>query len=108
MTLTYALEAAINGPTGPRATLSHGLSRTKPRRRRSGRKNSHTSEVTADGPGRCRVSPADRVEALDGRLYLDSPPGAGTRIRAEIPCQDAAALELLGADAVSRGAVAGT
>jgi hypothetical protein len=21
----YALEAAINGPTGPRATLSHGL-----------------------------------------------------------------------------------
>jgi signal transduction histidine kinase len=51
---------------------------------------------------------ADRVEALDGRLYLDSPPGAGTRIRAEIPCQDAAALQLLGADAVSRGAVAGT
>jgi signal transduction histidine kinase len=51
---------------------------------------------------------ADRIEALDGRLELDSPPGAGTRIRAEIPCQDAAALELLGADAVSRGAVAGT
>jgi len=25
MSLTYALEAAINGPTGPRATLSHGL-----------------------------------------------------------------------------------
>jgi signal transduction histidine kinase len=51
---------------------------------------------------------ADRVEALDGRLDLDSPPGAGTRIRAEIPCQDGAALQLPGADAVSRGAVAGT
>ena len=47
---------------------------------------------------------ADRVEALDGHFDLDSPPGAGTRIRAEIPCQDAAALQLLGADAVSRGA----
>jgi signal transduction histidine kinase len=30
---------------------------------------------------------ADRVEALDGQLTLDSPPGAGTRIRAEIPCR---------------------
>jgi signal transduction histidine kinase len=27
----------------------------------------------------------DRVEALDGRLDVDSPPGAGTRIRATIP-----------------------
>ena len=36
MSLTYALEAAINGPTGPRATLSHGLSRAEPHRRRSG------------------------------------------------------------------------
>ena len=29
---------------------------------------------------------ADRVGALDGSLALDSPPGGGTRIRAEIPC----------------------
>ncbi|HEU4448863.1 MAG TPA: PAS domain-containing protein [Gaiellaceae bacterium] len=29
----------------------------------------------------------DRVEALDGRLQVESPPGAGTRIRAEIPCE---------------------
>jgi PAS domain S-box-containing protein len=29
----------------------------------------------------------DRVEALDGRLLVDSAPGAGTRIRAEIPCE---------------------
>ena len=28
----------------------------------------------------------DRVEALDGRLDLDSPTGAGMCIRAEIPC----------------------
>jgi signal transduction histidine kinase len=28
----------------------------------------------------------DRVEALGGRLYVDSPPERGTRIRAEIPC----------------------
>ncbi len=29
----------------------------------------------------------DRVEALDGVLKVDSKPGAGTRIRAEIPCE---------------------
>ena len=29
---------------------------------------------------------ADRVEALGGRLLLDSPAGAGTTLRAEIPC----------------------
>ena len=28
---------------------------------------------------------ADRVEALDGRLTIDSPPGAGTTLRAELP-----------------------
>ena len=27
----------------------------------------------------------DRVEAIGGRLFLDSPPGAGTSLRAEIP-----------------------
>jgi hypothetical protein len=51
MSLTYALAAAINGPTGPRATLSHGLYRTKPRRRRSGRTDSHSSQA-AGGPAR--------------------------------------------------------
>lgn len=29
---------------------------------------------------------ADRVAALDGRLEVESPPGGGTRVRAEIPC----------------------
>ena len=28
----------------------------------------------------------DRVEALDGRLHVESAPGRGTVIRAEIPC----------------------
>jgi len=28
----------------------------------------------------------DRVEALDGRLQVESPPGQGTRIRVVIPC----------------------
>jgi signal transduction histidine kinase len=29
---------------------------------------------------------ADRVEALEGRLWVGSPAGGGTRLRAEIPC----------------------
>jgi signal transduction histidine kinase len=29
---------------------------------------------------------ADRVESLDGRLRVWTPPGGGTRVRAEIPC----------------------
>ena len=29
---------------------------------------------------------ADRVEALGGRLTVSSPPGRGTKLRAEIPC----------------------
>jgi signal transduction histidine kinase len=30
---------------------------------------------------------ADRVEALGGRLTMSSPPGRGTKLRAEIPCE---------------------
>jgi len=33
---------------------------------------------------------ADRVEALSGRLHVSSPPGEGTRIRAEIPTRPGA------------------
>ena len=29
---------------------------------------------------------ADRVEALEGRLRVVSPPGAGTTVTAELPC----------------------
>jgi signal transduction histidine kinase len=30
---------------------------------------------------------ADRVASLNGKLAIDSPPGAGTRVRAEIPLE---------------------
>jgi signal transduction histidine kinase len=50
-------------------------------------------EVTDDGVGGADSERgtglrglADRVEALDGRLRVWSPPGGGTRVRAEIPC----------------------
>jgi signal transduction histidine kinase len=49
-------------------------------------------EVTDDGIGGADPARgtgltglADRVEALGGRLEVDSPPGAGTRVRAELP-----------------------
>ena len=58
-----------------------------------------TVEVSDDGIGGADARRgsglrglADRVEALDGHLDVDSPPGAGTRLRAEIPCDHAAAL----------------
>jgi signal transduction histidine kinase len=50
-------------------------------------------EVVDDGDGGANTDRgsglrglADRVEALDGRLRVWSPKGAGTRVRAEIPC----------------------
>jgi signal transduction histidine kinase len=48
--------------------------------------------VTDDGSGGADAAGSglrglsDRVAALDGRLELESPPGAGTRLRARIPC----------------------
>lgn len=39
------------------------------------------------GPGSGLVGLADRVEALGGRLHIDSPSGRGTQLTAEIPCQ---------------------
>lgn len=39
------------------------------------------------GPGSGLVGLADRVEALGGRLHIESPVGAGTQLTAEIPCQ---------------------
>jgi signal transduction histidine kinase len=50
-------------------------------------------EVNDDGKGGAQPAPgsglsglADRVEAIGGRLEIASPPGAGTRIRAVLPC----------------------
>ena len=49
-------------------------------------------DITDDGNGGADAGGAglrglrDRVEALDGRLEVDSPPGVGTRVTAAIPC----------------------
>jgi signal transduction histidine kinase len=55
-------------------------------------------EVADDGRGGADPSRgsglsglADRVAALDGTITVDSPPGAGTRVHAEIPCAPQAA-----------------
>ncbi len=51
-------------------------------------------EVVDDGSGGDLASPGsglsgleDRVAALGGHLQLDSPPGGGTRIQVDIPCE---------------------
>jgi signal transduction histidine kinase len=51
-------------------------------------------EVTDDGVGGAHTERgsglrglADRVEAIEGRLRIWSPPGGGTRLRAELPCE---------------------
>jgi PAS domain S-box-containing protein len=41
--------------------------------------------ATTEGGGSGLRGLADRVEALGGRLTVDSPPGAGTTVRAELP-----------------------
>jgi signal transduction histidine kinase len=38
-------------------------------------------------PGSGLLGLADRVEALGGRIHVESPPGRGTELSAEIPCQ---------------------
>jgi signal transduction histidine kinase len=50
-------------------------------------------EVSDDGPGGADAGGGGltglrhRVEALDGRLTITSPPGGGTTVRAELPCE---------------------
>ena len=41
----------------------------------------------ADPSGSGLLGLRRRVEALDGQLTIDSPPGGGTRIHAELPCE---------------------
>lgn len=50
-------------------------------------------EISDNGPGGARAAPGsglqglvDRVEAVGGRLWIDSPPGGGTHVRTELPC----------------------
>jgi signal transduction histidine kinase len=54
---------------------------------------SHRPLAVRDGSERtARAEPlglrglADRIAALDGTLTLESPPGRGTRLHVEIPC----------------------
>jgi signal transduction histidine kinase len=56
-----------------------------------------TVDVTDDGIGGADAAQGsglrglgDRVAALDGTLSLDSPPGRGTRLHVEIPCEPVA------------------
>jgi len=48
-------------------------------------------EIADDGVGGARLGSglrglADRVDALNGQLRIDSPPGGGTRVLVEVPC----------------------
>ena len=50
-------------------------------------------EIADDGVGGADVAGGsglegltDRIEALGGRLEVESPVGGGTRVRAEMPC----------------------
>lgn len=45
-----------------------------------------TAGLRPDGGGSGLRGIADRVDVLGGRLTVDSPPGGGTRIVAEVPC----------------------
>jgi signal transduction histidine kinase len=80
-----ACEALANvGKHSGAATASLRLSRTA---------TGVAIEIADDGGGGARASDgsglnglADRVAALDGRLLVTSPPGAGTVITAELPC----------------------
>ena len=58
-------------------------------RRDDGASSSRSPTTASAAPTRARGSGlrglADRVEALDGRLRVDSPPGEGTRMEARIP-----------------------
>jgi hypothetical protein len=76
MSLSYALAAAINGSTGPRATLSHGLSRTKPRRRRSGQRPTPGILIPQGRRGRCRVNTLQACMVGDDLRGHDDPGSA--------------------------------
>jgi signal transduction histidine kinase len=75
--LTNAVKHSLAGEVAVRLDLVHGILRI---------------EVVDDGVGgatqggRGLRGVADRVDAFGGRFTLDSPPGGGTRVVAEVPC----------------------
>ena len=65
---------------GDRARLAHGTAA------RSSRSPTTASAAPTTAGGSGLRGLADRVEALDGRLRVVSPAGAGTTVTAELPC----------------------
>ena len=64
-----------------------GVGDRRPRQRQRPHRDPRQRQRRRDaGRGTGLRGLADRVGALDGRLTIDSPPGEGTRIVAEIPC----------------------
>ena len=82
--------AARTSGDGPTATIRPSRTPTASARGRAN--GAATVTVSDDGVGGADPAAgsglrglAARVEALNGRLDVDSPPGGGTRISAEIP-----------------------
>ena len=75
---------------GPKGRLERDLPATISVRRDDGRLVVEVADDGGGGADRRRGSGLggleDRVAALGGHLEVDSPPGGGTRVRAEIPC----------------------
>ena len=72
------------------ARASHVTVRLAPRRRHSRSRSPTTASAAPIREGTGLSGLADRVEALDGTLAIESPPGGGTCVRAELPLQPAA------------------
>ena len=68
-----------------RRLIGRGARRARRTVARSSRSRTTASAAPIPAGGTGLRGLADRVAALDGRLAVESPPGAGTRIRAEIP-----------------------
>ena len=66
------------------AGVGHDRRRDGLRVRRGARRRDRRRRAEDGGSGLRGL--ADRVGALDGQLTVESPPGSGTRLRAEIPC----------------------
>jgi signal transduction histidine kinase len=77
-------EALANAAKHARANSARVEAATDTKRLRLSVSDDGVGGADAEGAGLRGL--ADRVEALGGRLVVESPPGAGTRVLAEIPC----------------------
>jgi signal transduction histidine kinase len=78
-------EALANVAKHSRASAAHVTIRTLPDRLVVTVSDDGAGGATPDGGSGLRGL-SDRVAAAGGRLHVDSPPGAGTRLEADIPC----------------------